>query len=352
MRLIDERTAESYLRETGRVAADEPLRIGELPGGVSNMVLLIERPRHPAQRFVLKQARPQLRTAQAWHASVERNWREAEVLSVCAELLAARQSTPAVLLATTPAILFVDRENYLFAMTAAPEPNVTWKADLLAGRADAAIAAACGRLLGTLHGQSWQRRDIAAQLGDRALFDQLRIDPYYRALAAARPELAPALSRLIDSLAANCLALVHADFSPKNLLVFAGGLMMVDFETGHYGDPAFDLGFFLSHLLLKAFYHAPRHGPLLEVAGVFCRTYDETMSAAVSAAELAELWSRGMQNLAGCAAARLDGKSPVEYLSDETRRRQVRQLTGEMFADPPRDWPHVSARVGRLLAEG
>ncbi len=76
---------------------------------------------------------------------------------------------------------------------------------------------------------------------------------------------------------------MHADFSPKNLLVYDGGrgLMMVDFETGHYGDPAFDLGFFLSHLVLKAFYHAPRHEPLLELTEQFWIAYRETLACVV-----------------------------------------------------------------------
>ena len=45
------------------------------------MVLLVERS-PPAADFVLKQARAQLRTRQEWFSSVERIWREAEVLTI------------------------------------------------------------------------------------------------------------------------------------------------------------------------------------------------------------------------------------------------------------------------------
>ncbi len=344
MRLIDPHTAEDYLRDTRRIAADEPVRVRELAGGVSNMVLLVERPQRPGDEFVLKQARGQLRTKHAWFSSVERNWREAEVLTICAELLvsAGRQAAAnAELAAVTPRILFEDRENYLFGMTAAPRPNTVWKEELLAGRADPRIAAACGRLLGTLHAGSWLDPALAERVGDRTLFDQLRVDPYYRTLAEGQPEVRPAVQRLIDSLAEHPRSLVHADFSPKNLLVFSMGMMMVDFETGHYGDPAFDLGFFLSHLVLKACYHAPRHAAYLNLSRHFWQSYREVMAARISPQELEQLWARGVQHFAGCAWARLDGKSPVEYLVDAERRDQMRALCRQVFEAGPSDWPEV-----------
>ncbi len=344
MRLIDPQTAEDYLRDTRRIGADEPVRVRELAGGVSNMVLLVERPQRPGDEFVLKQARGQLRTKHAWFSSVERNWREAEVLTICAELLesAGRQAAAnAELVALTPRIMFEDRENYLFGMTAAPRPNTVWKEDLLAGRADPRIAAACGRLLARLHAGSWLDPALAERIGDRTLFDQLRVDPYYRTLAEVRPEARPAVQRLIDSLAEHPRSLVHADFSPKNLLVFSMRMMMVDFETGHYGDPAFDLGFFLSHLVLKACYHAPRHSAYLNLSRQFWQSYRDVMAARVSPQELEELWTRGVQHFAGCAWARLDGKSPVEYLTDVKRRDQMRALCLQVFKAGPSDWPEV-----------
>jgi 5-methylthioribose kinase len=312
MRLIDASNAEAYLRDTARVASNERLVIRELTGGVSNMVLLVERPDRLGADFVIKQARAQLRTSHAWFSSLERIWREADVLRACERLLALEaQATP--LSFGTPKILFEDRDEYLFGMTAAPQPNVVWKAELLAGRLDTNVAAAAGRLLGTLHAGSWEGAGIAKEFGDRALFEQLRIDPYYRTLAAERSDAREAIERLIESLASHPRSLVHADFSPKTLVVFSGGLLMVDFETGHYGDPAFDLGFFLSHLLLKACLFAPRHAAYLRLTEAFQADYDETLRAKISRDELSNLWSRSVQNFAGCAWARLDGKSPVEY---------------------------------------
>lgn len=342
---IDESNAESYLRSTGRIASDEPIYVRELTGGVSNMVLLIERPLRVGQDFVIKQARAQLRTERPWFSSVERVWREAGVMALCTRLLekSRQRAGAASLAACTPAILFEDRENYLFAMTAAPRPNAVWKQALLAGTIDRSIAVACGQLLATLHGESWQDPQIAAALGDATLFDQLRVDPYYRTLVEAQPTMRGPLQRLIASLGEHPLSLVHADFSPKNLLVFSGGLMMVDFETGHYGDPAFDLGFFLSHLILKAALHVPTHAPLLQLTDDFRQAYDAVLQPRVGRQKLAELWARGVQNFAGCAWARLDGKSPVEYLTQARRREQVRALCREVLQQQPDDWSQVVA---------
>jgi len=354
MRLLDANTAEAYLRDTCRIAPDQRVSVTELTGGVSNMVLLVEPAAGEAPTFVVKQARAQLRTSMPWYASVERIWREAEVLMVCARLIqrpsandAAAQDSAEPPLATTPRILFEDRDNYLFAMTAAERPNTVWKQQLLTGQADPRVASACGQLLGTLHGESWGDPLIARQLADRTLFDQLRIDPYCRTLAQVRPELADALAPLIESITTPGMCLVHADFSPKNLLVAPHGLMMVDFETGHYGDPAFDLGFFLSHLVLKACYHLPRYGPFLDLADAFWQAYFQRMTPRVGQQELAALKIRGLQNLAGCAAARLDGKSPVEYLTRPASRAGMRTVCDQLFEQHPADWP-----VARGLIHG
>ena len=78
-------------------------------------------------------------------------------------------------------------------MTAAPQPNTVWKQDLLAGHTDPRISAACGCLLGTLHAGGWRDQALAARLGDRTLFDQLRVDPYYRTLSAVRDDARPAI---------------------------------------------------------------------------------------------------------------------------------------------------------------
>jgi hypothetical protein len=405
MLLIDAANAEQYLREAGRLGPRDAVQVTRLSGGVSGEVLYVAFPGEPQRDFVLKQAREQLRVADPWFCGVDRIWREVEVLRICERVLAAwADASPGRLLARTPRIVFEDRENYCFAMEAAPREHTVWKQQLLRCNSDDGchserseespaatektlrcaqgdtemddtdIAQQCGRLLGTLHGGTWGDAAVAAALDDRRVFDELRLDPYFRTVARRFPDFAAPLERLVDSVLANRLCLVHADFSPKNLLVYAGGrgLMMVDFETGHYGDPAFDLGFFLTHLVLKAFYHAPRHESLLRLTEQFWTAYRETLESHVcpprppagaqvkpaSSSQgppaddrraLADLEHRAIQNFAGCAWARLDGKSPVEYLTDAARREQVRSLCRDVLLHRLSAWGQVLARCRHVL---
>ncbi|MBI3469155.1 MAG: phosphotransferase, partial [Planctomycetes bacterium] len=207
MRLLDADNAADYLRATERIGPDERVAVQALSGGVSNQVLFVAR--EEGQDFVLKQARPQLRTPDPWFCTVERIWREVEVLEICQQVLD-RCTSPAEQLAVSiPRILFVDRENYLFGMTAAPREHVVWRSELLAGRAAAEIAAACGRLLARLHLGTWRDRAIAERLGDRTIFEQLRIEPYYEATARVNPDAAAWFARLIAQVRAHPLCLVH-----------------------------------------------------------------------------------------------------------------------------------------------
>jgi 5-methylthioribose kinase len=361
MLLIDELNAEDYLRQAGRLGAGERVTIAPLAGGVSNQVLYVARPERPGEDFVLKQARPQLRTPDPWFASVERVWREVDVLRICQEVLereptglanasgsnASKTDTSLAgeLRAVTPRILFEDRPQYIFAMSAAPRDHRVWKQDLLAGRVDPAIARACGRLLGQLHASTWLNLDTAQRIGDRKLFDELRIDPYYRALVRAYPDAQKDLQPLIEQVSSPGRSLVHADFSPKNLLVFADGLMMVDFETGHFGDPAFDLGFFLSHLVLKAFEAAPGHEPYLDLTTQFWAAYRDRVQPSVPDDEYCQLVKRAVQNFAGCAWARLDGTSKIDYLTDPRRREGARGLARGLLRAHGAGWDEVLMRV-------
>src|SRR5205807_7645898 len=136
--------------------------------------------------------------------------------------------------------------------------HAVWKQLLLSGRADAGVARRAGTYLAAIHRQTAQRPDLAAQFGDTSIFVELRVDPFYRRIADVSPEAAPHIDRLIAEMFSMPLCLVHADFSPKNVLIAGDRISLVDFETAHYGDPAFDLGFFLSHLLLKSVRHADR----------------------------------------------------------------------------------------------
>ncbi len=343
MQLIDASNAADYLRASGRIGATEAADVQELAGGVSNVVLLVSLPERGA-RIVLKQARDRLRVKDEWICPPERIWREIEVLQICQQLLAQTLRNPRDVSFDVPGFLWHDATNYLYAMTAAPAEHQTWKQRLLATDADPRIAIACGELLGTLHGNSWRSKAMAEQLSDQAYFDQLRVDPYYRQIARVHTKLRPAVERVLASLRLNARCLVHGDFSPKNLLVWPGHVLLIDFEVGHYGDPAFDLGFFLTHLALKAIWAGSRAALYRRLANDFWQTYCAAMLDDIGETELTELDQRAVNNLAGCMLARIDGKSPVDYLNS-SQQQTVRQLASRWLNSPPPSVPAAMAEV-------
>ena len=354
MRLLDEHNVVEYLRETGRVGPTELLETRFLAGGVSNVVLHVHRPERVDGDFVLKQARPQLRVPDPWFCSVERIWREVAVLRLCETRLAGPPHAGGplgepLLSVCLPRILFEDRQQYVFAMTAAPLGHSTWKQRLLGGEADIATAVACGRVLGRLHAATWRDPEVAREFADRQYFDDLRLDPYYRQVARVHPKLATPITDLLDSLAAHPRCLVHGDFSPKNLLVWPGGLMLIDCEVGHFGDPAFDLGFFLTHLSLKSLHFATRFADYFALAETFWQAYRDTFAPVVGSAEWLSLERRANQNWAACLLARVDGKSRVEYLSP-SETTLVRELAKPLIARPPATWFEMAAAIRGALA--
>ncbi|WP_254510627.1 phosphotransferase family protein [Anatilimnocola floriformis] len=321
---LNEQNAVEILHAHGHLPTRQGVTVRELSGGVSNAVFLIE---HGDERFVVKQARGKLRVAADWQCSVERIWREVEVLAAYAALL----DGSALKFGQIPALLWKNNELYAYAMTAAPPEAETWKQRLLAGKIDFALAEAAGSMLGYLHGRSWNRADLADQFQDRTYFAQLRLEPYYLAAAQAFPRLSNPLSDLVDQTWRERHALVHGDFSPKNLLVTEQSLLLIDFEVGHFGDPAFDLGFFLTHLYLKAIHLPANRDRILLLIDQFAHDYSARISSFISSDDRQLLWRRTRQHLAGCLVARVHGKSPVDYLAADEQARAV-GLAEKLFA--------------------
>jgi 5-methylthioribose kinase len=299
--------ATDYLRTRGWIGPGDA-RVEALGGGVSNQVLRVET---ADTRFVVKQSRPQLRTRAAWFSDLDRVYREQEVMQALEPMLPP---------STVPAVLFVDRENYAFAMSHAPEAAVSWKEELLVGQIDPAIGERAGRVLALIHEMSAKNADFAARFSDLAVYRQLRIDPFYECIKQRRPEVADAVGSIIEQMLTVKEGLCHGDYTPKNFLVHDSRFTLVDYETAHFGDPTMDLGLFLAHILLKAARMPARRHDFHRLMQAFLRGYRVTFRPAD------ELERRGVQHLGVCLLARIDGTSPVEYLVDEPRRDAVRRL--------------------------
>lgn len=331
--LTPDNTAE-YLRGRGWLGP-EPASVEALGGGVSNVVLRVEQ---SDRCFIVKQSRPQLRTREDWFSDLERIYREQETMELLVPLL-----PPGVI----PRVLFAAGEDFLFGMESAPSDAQVWKAQLLASQVDPSIAEQAGHLLGQIHQNTAQLVSTlaspgSAPLADRRVFVQLRVEPFYVRVQERRPEVAQAIAPLIEQLLTRQEALCHGDFSPKNLLVHSQGITLVDHETAHFGDPAMDLGFFLSHLLLKACWAGLQRQRYFDLTRIFWAGYGKE----VRYQPKSEYVARGTRHLGVCLLARIDGTSPVDYLAQDRQREAVRQLGRALLLRSPSqksDWEDTLA---------
>src|SRR5262249_17632431 len=180
------------------------------------------------------------------------------------------------------------------------------------------------------------------------VFVCLRLGRFHRRIIERRPEVAGAVGPVVDRMLSLHEALCHGDYSPKNILTHSQGFTLVDYETAHLGDPTMDLGFFLSHLMLKALRHRDRRDEYFDLTRTFCRSYAGT----VAFRPVAELEARAVGHFACCFLARIDGTSPVDYLPEESRREVVRRLARVILEDKPARWEQVlgccDAEYGRV----
>jgi aminoglycoside phosphotransferase (APT) family kinase protein len=324
MFVLTPENAVEYLHFAGYWPAHIPARAKALTGGVSNLVVRVQ----PADesiaepRMIVKQSADLLRTKMEWRSRRERIWIETEAMKYLTDVLPA---------GTVPVILFEDRENFLFGMSDLGEECEVWKQLLLKGHPDTRLAQRAGEILALIHRTSAAQADLFEKsiFADTTVFDELRIDPYYRTIAKAHPQITPVINQLIDTMSSvRRKTLVLADFSPKNMLVDRSGeLRLVDFETAHWGDPAFDLGFFMTHLVLKSFRAFRLNLPGRELYPGLVRAFWSAYQAGFGTDDPVDnLEERAMAHLSACMLARVDGKSPVDYLS-EPDQNEVRLLT-------------------------
>jgi aminoglycoside phosphotransferase (APT) family kinase protein len=307
-----------FLRRQGLAAADEVPPAQALAGGVSSDIWRVDLRSGPV---CVKRALPRLRVAQLWEAPVERNayeWRWMET---------AAQAVPGM----APRVLAHDDAGFFAMQYLEGARHRLWKEELRAGRADTGVARAVGQRLVRVHAATARREDMAQGFATDANFHAIRLEPYLLASARAHPLLAPALEALAERTAQTRVALVHGDVSPKNILIGPAGPVFLDAECAWYGDPAFDLAFVLNHLLLKCLW-TPRAGAAL--LACFDALASEYLGG-VSWEAAPELQARAASLLPGLLIARVDGKSPVEYLTADADKDHVRRVAGELLRSPP-----------------
>lgn len=317
MEELPEALSRALLR-IGVLEADQPHLAFPLTGGVSSDIWKVET---PERTLCIKRALPKLKVQQDWFAPVERNRYEHRWYEI------ARDTVPH----SAPRILAFDDEALLFVMEyLPPETHRLWKAELLAGKVDPEFAAQVGETLGRIHQRTAGDAEVARMFNTGKYFEQLRLEPYLRATATRHPALATSLHRLADQTARNQRALVHGDVSPKNLMSGPSGPVFLDAECAWYGDPAFDVAFCLNHLMLKRAVIPEALDALRESSHQLCERYFREATWE----PVEQLEARVAQLLPALFLARVDGKSPVEYITDEPARERVRATAIPLIRKP------------------
>lgn len=298
-----------------------------LGGGVSSDIYRVD---VDGRTLCVKRALAKLKVAADWRVPVHRNANEAAWL----------RTAGAIVPGAVPRVLAEDAQAQAFAMEwLPPERYPTWKEQLRDGLTDTDTARRVGEALGSIHARTAGREDVSARFDTGTLFHAIRLEPYLLATAHAHPALAARLGALVERTAGTRLSLVHGDFSPKNLLIGPDGPVIVDAECAWFGDPAFDLAFVLNHLLLKGAWRPQWRSRYLDLYADLVEAYRDH----VTWERWPTLEHRTATLLPALLLARVDGKSPVEYLDDDGRR-QTRDAAVRLIQGDVPSLPEIAAR--------
>ena len=315
-----------------KLLSNEKVHVTALAGGVSSEIYLLEDGEH---KWVVKKALPKLKVQEEWRADTSRNQVEQRFMAY------ARAHVPQNVLP----VLLTEQDRSFFVMEFLGEGFVTWKQQLLDGRFDPKVARAAARLLATLHRASWDDASAREQFRTEENFYELRVHPYLTTTGERNPSLRTYFDMEAKRLLDTRIALVHGDFSPKNIMLCDERLVLLDHEVAWFGDPAFDLAFLLNHLFLKSLVF--KHGSAcLELTKAIWREYFDTLGMDREPA----LGRRAIRLLLMLMLARIDGKSPVEYLvGKETERLIVRSFVSDLLPAGVDDFASIHAQwTGRI----
>lgn len=321
------------LYDAALIADENDIDASPLSGGVSSDIWRLEGVHGPV---CLKRALTKLKVKDDWFAPITRNASEVAWL----------QAIAAMLPDNVPEVLHHDEEQGFFVMRFYdPTHYKNWKQELLVGRADIEFAEQVGRCMGVIHGSTFADPDMAQTFANDGTFFDIRIEPYLLATAARHDDVSARLTALAEVTAATKVALVHGDISPKNILIGPDGPLFIDAECAWFGDPAFDMAFCLNHLLLKCVYEPLACPGFKQSFDMLCHGY----SAEIPSGHLSDIMQRTAHLLPGLMLARIDGKSPVEYITDPAHKDVVRQFAKKFLLSSVDDPLEVCAEWHRTM---
>lgn len=293
------------LERMGLGATISGARFTALSGGVSSDIWLVD---SLSGQLILKRPRHQLDVERTWVVPVDRGQAEVDWLRCVGQFFPDN----------VPRVLAYDPDTFATALTYfPPDTHTNWKTSLMAGNVDSGFAGRLGQLLGDIHSATYARPHLAADFDNDDLFYLLRIEPFLERVGQVVPEVGGAIARLNDSLRSTSLALVHGDFSPKNILVgntpSLSRPIVLDAECAVWGDPAFDVAFCLTHLALKSIHVSGASEKIIDAAAQFRAAYFDACPGDIAAG----IFERLGELIPALLLARVVGSSPAGYLSQE-----------------------------------
>ena len=314
---------------------DPQAEITPLTGGVSSEIYRVT---DGNRVFAVKRALRKLKVADDWFVDLSRNASEVEYLRTVGRI--APESVPAV--------QFASAKDGYFAMEFLGEGFSNWKTLLLEGRCEPEHARMAAQLLARIHGATWGDAEVRARFETTENFYQLRLDPYLLTTGRRHPDLESWFVAEVDRIASTRRCLVHGDYSPKNMLLAKDRLVILDCEVAWYGDPVFDVAFLLNHFLLKSVHALERRQDCLQLVPAFTEIYRIELGPE----RAANVFAHVPRLLLMLMLARVDGKSPVEYLREnESKKNLIRNFTRKRIAAPPADLATLTLEWSKTLDE-
>lgn len=309
---LDEAKLVDYLNEH-RITAERDIEVIPLSGGVSSDISLV---RAGDQEFVVKQALEKLKVKDDWHCDTARNITERNAIDYVARFMPV----------AVPRVIHGDSENRLLLLEYLGSGYAPWKSQLLAGQVDDSTGTKVAQILARLHNATWGNTEAQKKFDTTESFYALRIEPYLVTTGRRHPEVEDLFMAEAERLQTARSALVHGDYSAKNIMVSADRLVVLDWEVAWYGDPAFDLAFLLNLLYLKSLHLRQQSASFLQLIDTIRSTYSSELKH----------FDQDLEQRICCLTlmlmlARIDGKSPAEYLTKTADQELVREFTKEML---------------------
>ena len=321
------------LERLGLLRKGDDALLTPLTGGVASDIWKVDL---PDRTVCIKRALHRLKVEADWFVPIERNlyeWRYYEIADAAAP-------------GAAPRLLAQDTEQYLFVMEyLEPLDYPLWKHQLRDGLTDAGFASEVGTRLAAIHSHTAAHPEMADQFPTDGIFYASRMESYLETAARIHPDLEEIVYPLIHATMHTKHALVHGDVSPKNILNGPRGPVLLDPECAFYGDPAFDLAFCLNHLMLKCLWRPSSVTGYLDCYESLAESY----LAGVNWEPAADMESRTARLLPGLFLARVDGKSPVEYITSESDKNLVRKTARALLFHPVDRLSEVMAAWRRTL---